>query len=135
MLLFYENNASSKRKRNSIAGETVLNSEKKQNGIFALLEYFKRLQRKRNGETLSDNQLARAFNQIGDGVWWECELGAKSLWCIAVSIDNEIARGMQRTRGVVSWEGLAKNIASGPDEIQPVSRGVLRRHVMSTNGF
>ena len=43
VLNFYQNNASSKWKKNGNVSETVFNSEKKQNSTFALLEYFKRL--------------------------------------------------------------------------------------------
>lgn len=61
VLKFYENNTSSKRKRNNTAGETVFSSEKKQNGISNPLEYGKRLQQRRNCKTLVDNQLERAL--------------------------------------------------------------------------
>ena len=57
----------------------------------------------------------------------ECKLVTERLRCIVVSIDDEITCDMQRTCGVVSWEDLAKIIAGGPEEIQPASRGALRR--------
>ena len=132
---FYMNNASSKRKKNSNVGQTVFNSEKKRKSIFTPLEYFKRLQRKRHNESISEGQLGRAFNMISADVLRQCELGAESLRRVVVNIEDEISRVMQRTRGAISWGGIAEAIAGGPDEIQPVSKTALRRHIMATNDF
>jgi len=65
---FYQNNAPSKRKMSGNTGETVFNSEKKRKSIFTALEYFKRFQLTWHNESISDEQLGRAFRMISTDV-------------------------------------------------------------------
>ena len=51
------------------------------------------------------------------------------------NIHGEITRFMQINHGVVSCDALTENIASGLNEIQAVSKFVLRRYMMVANDF
>ena len=64
VITFYQNNASSKRKRNSNLGDTVFNPKKKQTSTFTPLEHFKRLQWKQQNKSITDEQRGRVFRMI-----------------------------------------------------------------------
>lgn len=63
------------------------------------------------------------------------ELGAENLRRVVVNIEDNILPVMQRLHGAISCEGIAEDIAGGMDEIQPVGKRALRRHIMATNDF
>ena len=135
VIKYYQNNASSKRKKNSNQGLTIFNSDKKRKEVFTPLEFYKRLQRKRHRESITEAQLTRTYNQLDADTLHQCRLGANELMHLCVGIDTEIERVMQMTNGVISWRCIANEIAGGPDNVQAASKDALRRHIMGTNDF
>ena len=132
---YYKNNASSARKPQYGSGLTVFNSDKKRKEVFTPLEYFKRRQRKRHNEPVSEKQLVTAFHQLDDDMRRQCVHGAESLRLACSGIHHEIEAVLKQTNGIVGWREMAEYIAGGPRQVQPVSKDALRRHIMSTNDF
>ena len=69
---YYNNSLSLKRKENPRVGLTIFNSDEKRKEISTPLEYYKRLQRKRNRKSIPEPQLNRAFAQLDVDALHQC---------------------------------------------------------------
>ena len=70
--IYHSNNFSTQRKKRSDAGLTIFNSEKKHELVFTPLSYWKKAQRKRHRETISDSTLKKAFDELSPEKKHEC---------------------------------------------------------------
>jgi len=129
---YYNNNADASRKRRSDAELTIFNSDKRRKEKLTPYEFYKRSQRKRHRESISDEQLLSAYRRQSPEVLLQCEHGAESMRRVVANIHPEIEGAMKKTNGVLSWSSMAEYIAGGPDRVQAVCKDALRRYVMGT---
>ncbi len=132
---FNNRNFSANCQKRSDAGLTVFNSQCKRNSTYTALHYYRKAQRIRHRERISEDVLIRSFNNLTPEVKQQCEIGALELKTIVSNIRPEIEKVLQRRNGVISWKQMAQTIAGGEREIQPVSKEALQKQVMSSIDF
>jgi hypothetical protein len=128
-------NASNKRKERSDAGETLFNSDSRQESVWTARQYHAKRERIVNrGDALTKDEIKLRFETLSEEERNQCESGAKRMRTMMVHIDKHIGDALQRTNGSVSWETIAILVAGGANRVQPVSKNTIAKYVMSTYG-
>ena len=87
---YYQNNQSLERKTHLDREQTIFNSEKKRKVVLTAKTFYKRCQRKRHNEPISEGQLAGAYSQLSDDVPRQCKQRAAGLRDVVTNIHHEI---------------------------------------------
>ena len=133
---YHKKNGNMKRKKRSDAGRTLVNSDKKRKQQCTGFTYFMKLKRmQHSGEVLSNDELKQSYENLSEAERLSCVQGAATMKTQLENLEGEVKRVMQHTRGSISWERLAVQIAGGEKNVQPIGADALRRWVMGTDGF